>query len=58
MDWDCDNAILAEGDMKNVLSFEPRSTTVVRLLTTDKVRHFAVRYVFMQFDTCSVAESH
>lgn len=37
MDWDCDNAILTGDDLKNVFAFEPKATTVVRLLTSDEV---------------------
>lgn len=38
MDWDCDNAILTGDDLKNVFAFEPKATTVIRLLTSDEVR--------------------
>lgn len=37
MDWECDNAILTGDDLKNVFAFEPKPTTVVRLLTSDEV---------------------
>jgi hypothetical protein len=37
MDWACDNAGLNDRDIENVFRYEPKYTTVVRMLTSDKV---------------------
>lgn len=38
MDWPRDNIGLSERDLENVFKYEPKYTTIVRMLTSSKVR--------------------
>ena len=37
MDWASDDAVLSAADLKHVFKFEPKETTVLRMLAHDEV---------------------